>query len=58
VNLTELFKTSADVAPLVSKHAYRLGDMEAQRYEKVRRENKIYKQMRSNGQQQVMVSGF
>jgi hypothetical protein len=57
VNLTELFKTSADVAPLVSKHAYRLGDMEAQRYEKVRRENKIYKQMRSNGQQ-VMVSGF
>jgi len=31
--------------------------MEAQRYEKVRRENKIYKQMRSNGQQ-VMVSGF
>jgi adhesin/invasin len=58
VNLTELFKTSADVAPLVSKHAYQLGDMEAQRYEKVRRENKIYKQMRSNGQQQVMVSGF
>ncbi len=57
VNLTELLKTPADAAPIVSKHAYQLGDMEAQRYEKVRRENKIYKQMRSNGQQ-VMVSGF
>ena len=43
VNLTELFKTPADAAPLISKYAYQLDDMEAKRYEKVRRENKIFK---------------
>ena len=58
VNLTELFKTPADAAPLISKYAYQLDDMEARRYEKVRRENKIYKQMRGQGGQQVQVSGY
>ncbi|MBT3566138.1 MAG: hypothetical protein HN492_01495 [Porticoccus sp.] len=58
VNLTELFKTPADAAPLISKYAYQLDDMEAKRYEKVRRENKIFKQMKSQGGQQVQVSGY
>ncbi len=58
MNLTELFKTPADAAPLISKYAYQLDDMEAKRYEKVRRENKIFKQMKSQGGQQVQVSGY
>ena len=55
VNLTDWFKKSNNTAPLISSVAYQLGDMEAKRYEKVRRTNLIYKQMKGQG---VTVSGF
>ena len=55
VNLTDWFKKSNNAAPLISSVAYQLGDMEAKRYEKVRRTNLIYKQMNGQG---VTVSGF
>jgi adhesin/invasin len=42
-------------APLFTKYAYKLDSMEDQRYQKVRRENKIYKQKRSTT---VTVKGF
>ena len=42
-------------APLFTKYAYKLDSMEDQRYQKVRRENKIYKQKKSTT---VTVKGF
>lgn len=55
VNLTDWFKKSDNTVPLISSVAYQLGDMESKRYEKVRRTNLIYKQMKGNG---VTVSAF
>jgi len=55
INMTDWFKKSVTTAPLISSVAYKLGDMEAKRYEKVRRTNLIYKQMKGQG---VVVSGF
>ena len=42
-------------APLFTNYAYKLASMESQRYKKVRRENKIYKQMKNST---VTVKGF
>ena len=58
MNLTEWFKKPQKSGPLISAYAYQLGDMEERRYEKVRRENKIYKQMKNKSGQQVQVSGY
>ena len=43
-------------SPLFSKHAYKLATMENYRYKKVRRENRIYKQMKAVGN--LTVSGY
>ena len=42
-------------SPLFTNYAYKLASMESQRYKKVRRENKIYKQMKNST---VTVKGF
>jgi len=54
-NVTELYRDTPD-KPLFSQAAYKLTSMKDKRYDKVRRENLIYKQKKAAGR--VTVSGF